>query len=199
LGLQDIRRYGEEAEPNPVGLDPNGWPALTLNFDLDADGLVDQVTYLLYDIDNNGIFDLARSNGACFELLAESIEAIGFAYAFDADSDDAVDLYNNDIIWAVDSDNDNDLDLVLDRNLDGVIDGKDVGGLALGGAPFNLADVPVDRIRMVRVWLLCRSFRTARKAIVDQNTYKVGDQIVGPFNDTFRRRMLEMSIRIRNL
>jgi hypothetical protein len=58
------------------------------------------------------------------------------------------------------------------------------------------ADVTVDRIRMVRVWLLSRSIRSAKKAIVDQNTYVVGDQVI-PTGDTFRRRMMEMCIKIR--
>ena len=199
LGIQDIRRYSREAEPNPVGpaqLDPNGSPTLTINFDLNADGVAEQSTYLVYDIDNNGIWDLARNSGAGFELLAESVEEIGFAYAYDDNSDDAVDLSPNDnIIWAVDSDNDNDLDLILDTNDDGSIDIAEVEAGGIGLVP----NVPVDRIRMVRVWLLCRSTRTAKKAIIDTDRYLVGDRVVGPFNDTFRRRMLEMSIRIRNL
>ncbi len=211
LGVQDIRRYdGTIAEPNPVGaaeLDPNGSPTLTVNYDLNADGIAEQITYLRYDIDSDGIvFDLVRRTGAAnYELLAEGLEAIGFAYAFDADFDDKVDLQPPDpdtgnIIWAVDSDNDNDLDSALDTDLDGDIDGDDVeGGVPLINGPWNLADVPVDRIRMVRVWLLCRSTRPAKKAIIDTDRYLVGDRFVGPFNDTIRRRILEMNIRIRNL
>jgi type IV pilus assembly protein PilW len=206
LGVQDVRSYDIAASPDPVGaseLNPAGSPALTVDFDLDADGIAERITYLLYDMDNNGTVDLARRDGGgCFTLLAESIEAIGFAYAFDADFDGKVDLdtVNENIIWAVDSDNDNDLDRALDTNSDGEIDLNDTaGGLPLSGAPFNLADVPVQRIRMVRVWLLCRSARRAQKAMLDQSVYVVADQRIGPLNDDFRRRMLEMSIRIRNL
>lgn len=207
LGVQDIRRYNIVANPNPVGageLNLAGSPALTVDFDLDADGVVEQSTYLLYDIDNNGITDFARRNGgACFELMAESIEAIGFAYAVDADFDGAVDLSpNGHILWVVDSDNNNELDRALDVDDDGDIEMDDLTAPVLNmSVPHlnNETNVPVDRIRMVRIWLLSRSARSAKKKMIDQNTYLVGDQIIGPFNDTFRRRTLEMSIRIRNL
>jgi type IV pilus assembly protein PilW len=206
LGIQDIRRYQVVPDPNPDPiapglLGPNEMPVLTVDFDMNADGVVEQHTYLLYDMDNTDTIDdlirVVRVGGVapgCIELVAEGIQAIGFAYAMDADLDDAVDRSpNGNIIWAVDSDNDNDLDRALDADDDGDIDIND-----LAAAPVNLpADVAVDRIRMVRIWLLSRSTRSAKKAIFDQSTYVVGDQIVPPPGDTFRRRTMEMIIKIR--
>ncbi|MFH0727566.1 MAG: prepilin-type N-terminal cleavage/methylation domain-containing protein [Pseudomonadota bacterium] len=202
-GITDIRKYGIAATPNPPGA-PNlaGRPVLTMTFDRDqfgvSDGVLEQSTYLLYDIDNDGIVDLARTTdgGITYDLVAEGIQDIGFAYAIDDDLDGFLDMSpNGNMIWAVDSDNDNLLDLILDTNDDGVIDEGDItgGGVALA------APVALDRIRMVRIWLLCRSSRPTQQATIDSRSYLVGDRIVPAANDNFRRLTLEISTKCRNL
>jgi prepilin-type N-terminal cleavage/methylation domain-containing protein len=120
--VTDIRRY-TVTEPGTTATPDNsaaGSPILRFTADLDNDGLLganETITYLLYDRDGdpaNG-FDLARSvfnagNGLVSQrdLLAESVDAIGFAYAFDQNLDGRIDRAgaNDDIIWGVDTDND---------------------------------------------------------------------------------------------
>ncbi len=207
-GVTDVRRYNIVADPDAVGtsdLNVNGSPALTVTFDLDSDGVLEQSTYLLYDIDADGIDDLARFTVAGgYELLAEGIQAMGLAYAIDNDRDgnlDTIDPGNpaSNIIWAVDSDNDNLLDANLDVDDDGDIDIDDLnaGAVALAAAP-----VALDRIRMVRIWLLCRSTREAQATISEIDTgqfFVIGHQDIARVNDNFRRRTLEMSVKCRNL
>jgi type IV pilus assembly protein PilW len=204
-GITDIRKYAVVAEPSdPFGaLDINGSPMLTVRCDSNSDGILEQSTYLLYDIGNDGIVDLARTTdgGLTYDLVAEGIQAIGFAYAIDADLDGNIDTINpadpnSHIIWAVDTNNDNLLDANLDVDDNGDIDSVD---LTAGPAALAAAPVPLDRIRMVRIWLLSRSTRQAKKAILDNNQYVVGDKIIPPANDTFRRRTLMISIKCRNL
>jgi type IV pilus assembly protein PilW len=193
VGITDIRRYDTTG-----ALDPAGHQALTMRFDLDSDGTLETSTYLLYDIGNDGVTDLARTTdgGATYALVSEGVQDIGFAYAMDNDLDGKVDVSaNNHILWAVDSDNDNQLDRVLDADDDGDIDDADLTAAAV----FLPAPVPVDRIRMVRIWLLCRSPRKAQSALIDNQSYLIGDHIVPAANDTFRRRTLEMTIKCRNL
>ena len=202
LGIQDVRKYNIVVDPGAVGpadLNANGSPGLTVDFDLDSDGVKEQSIYLLYDVDADGITDLARStdNGATFDLLAEGIQAIGFAYAIDNDLDGKLDTTAaGNTIWAVDTDNDNKLDANLDGDDDGNIDADD---FTAGVTPLAAGPVTLDRIRMVRIWLLGRSTRQAKVAMVDKNSYVVGAQLIPAANDNFRRRLLEMSFRGRNL
>jgi hypothetical protein len=174
-------------------------------------GALAQASYFLYDVDNDGSVDLVRDTGAGppYQLVAEGIEAIGFAYAYDADSDGVLDNSNpldptsGFILWAVDSDNDNFLDQTLDANNDGIIDLVDDinNNTILDDGPKLLTPVPVDRIRAVRVWLQCRSTRTAHKVVSDNTLAPIviGDRIITPPNDNVRRRTVEMSIICRNL
>ena len=206
-GIADIRRYQINADP-PVAPTANlgGSPALTLAFDSDSDGVLEQSTYLLYDIDNDGVVDLANTAdaGGTYNLVAQGIQAVGFAYAYDEDGDGELDNIGGDIIWAVDTDNDNQLDTNLDTNGDGVIDqGDDTDGNNVIDGVALATPVPLDRIRVVRIWLLCRSTRPAQKVVSEANAanqfYVVGAQLIPHANDGFRRRLLEMSANCRNL
>ena len=71
---------------------------------------------------------------ASTQELLEGVEALGFAYAYDADGDGAIDGP-----FAVDTDGDGDLDLDLDTNGDGVADHV-VLGPDLARPPYNFAD-----------------------------------------------------------
>jgi type IV pilus assembly protein PilW len=165
-----------------------------MQVDLDDDGELDgdeTITYSLYDRNGDGQppWELSRSttmpgNNAIDnpQLIAEGVEALGLAYAFDGDDDGKIDRYAaapRDIIWGVDSDNDGTLD-------------TDINGNAIG------LNVLPEKIKGVRFWLLGRNQRVDRKYF-NNRQYPVGDQLVGPFNDHFRRWLLSEIIHCRNL
>jgi len=127
----------------------------------------------------DGIFDLARNAGAGRQLLAEGIQAMGFAFAYDNDADGQLDTAGGNVLWGIDASGDN----VLDTNVAG------------GGLPTL---VNMDRIRAVRIWLLARTKGIVR-GYRDTNTYTVGNQTLGPFNDNFQRILLTSTIKCRNM
>jgi type IV pilus assembly protein PilW len=193
--VTDIRRY-TVTEPGTTATPDNsaaGSPILRFTADLDNDGLLganETITYLLYDRDGdpaNG-FDLARSvfnagNGLVSQrdLLAESVDAIGFAYAFDQNLDGRIDRAgaNDDIIWGVDTDN------------DGLLD-ADMANTALGFT------VQPSMIRSVRLWILGRAQR-GDNAFINDETYTLANRILPQYNDNMRRWMINQIINCRNL
>jgi type IV pilus assembly protein PilW len=172
---------------------------------LDGD---ETITYALYDASetsSTGNLDLRRTVGGNTQLLAEGIEALGFAFAFDDNEDGVLDFNDDDadgeldappggnegIYWAVDTDGDNILDTNLDTNKDGRIDLGD----GTAGLPFS---VSTDRIRAVKIFLLSRT-RGPDRGYVDKNTYVVGfRRIINP-GDSFRRQLMELTVKCRNL
>jgi type IV pilus assembly protein PilW len=145
---------------------------------VDANETIEYSMFNSPDTAESGVFDLAREvvppGGADARvLLAEGIEAFAVAYAYDADGDSQLDFVNTNgntdalgipiqdagenVIWAIDTDGDNDLDTSLDDNNDGVIDINDtIGGTSL--TALGLTDnIPVDQIRAMRIWLLART------------------------------------------
>jgi type IV pilus assembly protein PilW len=124
------------------------------------------------------------------------VEAVGFAYAFDADDDGNVDTSaGGNIIWAIDSDvtdTDTRLDTYLDTNDDGIISVDD------NPAGANLASpVDLDKIRAVRIWILARTDREDR-AFSDTSTYVVANQRVTA-SDGSRRHLLTTTVKCRNM
>ncbi|MCJ7600430.1 MAG: PilW family protein [Desulfobulbaceae bacterium] len=177
--------------------------SIQFSADIDEDGVLaatDTFTFSLIDFpitipaSQDGLTDLALNSGGGRQLVAESIQELRFAYAFDANDDGELDLSpNNNVIWAVDSDDDNVLDTWLDTNDDGVIDDNDV----VGGAALPVATPAITEIRSVRVWILARA-KVRDEAFYNSMTYVVGDRQITP-NDNFRRRLLEQTIYLRNL
>jgi len=164
----------------------------------------DTVTIDSDGIANSGVTDLRRSFDASgLQVLASSIHAVAFGYAFDDDNgaatpDGVVDTNGNNIIWAYDSDGNGDLDRLLDSNNDGAITADDdlnsdgwINDVALAPA------VPVSRIRAVRVWILGRT-RAPLRDYSDTETYVVGNKILIP-GDNFKRELLATSMNCRNL
>ena len=219
FGLTDIRLDG--ANPNTA----NATVAFTL--DLGAGGNTDNgtldvdetVTYQLYDsptTTNTAANDLGRTVNGVTELVAEGIEAIGIAYAFDndndgrldwndIDSDNVMDSPTEGIFWAVDTNRDNRLDTVLDTNFDGNIEagvdttgGQPLAGYLLpGGVTVTMIDT--ERIRAAKVMLLARS-KTPDLSYQDPKQYLVGTKIVPPVvGDGYHRRLLTTTVRCRNL
>ncbi len=214
LGISNIcLRNINNAVDNTI----TGNGAITFSADFNGNGVLDgneTVSFSIYDYPvahPDGNFDLARNTGGGRQLLAENIQALGLAYAFDADSDGKIDTYTDTagkshIIWAVDSNGDNKLDKNLDTNNDGKIDASDgpasKNGLITGK---NLpVAVSVGDIRAVRIWILARADHRDN-SFLNNFTYVVGNKIITPSTDTdpnnnhFRMRLLTAVVKCRNL
>ncbi len=140
-------------------------------------------SYSIYDSGSTetvGNLDLGRAvGGGGRQLLAEGIEAMSFAFAYDNDADGLLDTGGGGVLWGIDTDGNN----VLDTNVNG------------GGLPTL---VNMDRIRAVRIWLLART-RGIIRGEIDSNTYVVGNRIIPPPNDNFKRILLTSTIKCRNM
>lgn len=201
VGFRDLN------DANAVG----GNSAFQFTADYDRDGVVDgneTVTFSLYEFGAAAgtVTDLARNTGGGRQLLAQNIQAIGLAYAYDVDNNKALDTYTTtagtqQVIWAIDSDNDGTLDRRLDTNGDGAITNADGPGagineLIVGAAiatPVAMADV-----RAVRIWLLAAENAAEHTEYYDPNTYVVGRQIISP-RDNLRRRLVETTVQCKNM
>lgn len=196
-------------------------------YDNDSDNTTDEtgelktIQYDLYDAYSDGDNDIGRqvgSSSSSKRAVAENIEALGFAYAFDAvdangtsPGDGILDTYNvggnRRVIWAFDSDGDNELDTNLDTDGDGDIDENDGPGPGGNGliagqvltnfGGFAIADVLPGQIRAVRIWILSRADREDPD-FRNTKTYVVGSQVITP-DDGFRRRLLTTTVQCRNM
>lgn len=129
-----------------------------------------------------------------WQPVAENVEAIGFAYAYDADDDKQLDAIGGGTVWAIDTTDppNGQLDLNLDTNNDGEVDGNDgEEGEALASA------VPISQIRAVKVWILVRA-RLPDRDFTNTSTYVVANRRL-TVNDNFRRRLLTTTVKCRNL
>jgi len=198
-------KYVMAKEIRMAGYDPTGLAGAgfisaggnIIHFTMDItgeDGTItvpgDDITYAV----SSG--NLKRNDGANNQAVVENVEAVGFAYAFDADDDGNIDISaGGNIIWAIDSDvtdTDERLDKYLDTNDDGIISVDDD---AAGADLVSL--VPLDRIRAVRIWILARTGRED-KAFADTSTYVVANQRVNA-NDGSRRYLLTTTVKCRNM
>lgn len=212
----------------------NAFPTIYFDsaiIDLDNDGIFDEtwtIAYRIFDPDGDGISGLYRSGEVRddpapedWQLVADGVQAINFAYAFDSNRDNRVERYNTDpdanggnnaVIWAVDSDNDQRLDSILDANGDTNVDQlDDTSGdfLITFADDANLAThlptpVEMDRVRAVRIDLLMVSDRAFNDGTVEQNVYTVGNRIYDYSNggnmapDRFKRRTMTIEVALRN-
>nr|CBX26999.1 hypothetical protein N47_A10280 [uncultured Desulfobacterium sp.] len=201
FGITDIRFKDINGNPNV-----NGYSSITFTADngtnpnsgngaLDSD---ETYTYRIYDYTSGspaGILDLGRTiGGGGNQIAAEGIDAIGLAYAYDNDGDGKLDVSpNGNILWAIDTNNDNKLDTNLETVDDGVIDINDnIAGTAIGGSA-----ITTDKIRAMKLWILART-KTPLLKYTDNNTYVVANRRITP-NDSFKRELLETTIKCRNL
>ena len=161
---------------------------------------------ITYSVSNSNLDRLDSNEGSGNQVVVENVEAVGFAYAFDADEDGNIDTSaNGNIIWAIDSDDtdaDKRLDVTLDGNDDGAIDASDDtsgdGFIDDNDAGTALASpVDLERIRAVRIWILARTGNEDR-AFTDSSTYVVGYQRVNG-NDGNRRQLLSTMVKCRNM
>jgi len=213
FGITDICPRDKDHNPD-VTITGNG--AFEFTADFDDNGTLsggETISYSVYDspvASPDGINDLGRDSGGGRQLVAENVEALGFAYAFDADGDGILDTYtvgaNEQVIWAVDSVGDNNLDLNLDTNNDGNIDENDApasGNDLIGGTALPDVVSPQD-IRAVRIWMLARTGH-GDKSFLNTKTYTVGNKVITPNtdadlnNDNLRMRLLTTTVRCRNM
>ncbi len=197
FGITDVRLYNIDDSQ-----DVNGNSKIEFTADLNENGFLDtneRISYSIYDYGNNGVTDLARDSGAGRQILGEDIEALGLAYAYDNNNDGEVDTSaGNHVIWAVDTDNDNQLDLNLHTDYNGVInedddtnDDGDIDGVALA------SPVPIANIRAVKIWILARTEKKIQ-GYTDKGEYVVGRRILTPGGE-FMRRLVAASVKCRNL
>lgn len=210
FGVVDVRRFDVIEYQKPS---PDGQPVLFYTYDVDEDGRLDESNhgrngehpkFRVNDVDKDGHICLTWDIGSGRNPLAENIQAIGFAYAVDTDGDGKCDSWPGveNLIWAVDSDNDNLLDVDIDTNGDGDIDeNDDINGDhridTADGRVLN-PQVPLDDIKAVRVWVLAVTpGRLQGKE--NKRTYVVGDRILAPTDDGKMRFVLQTRVHCRNL
>lgn len=226
FGIKDVRRWTVTDENTAPAASPSGQPALTLIYDNynqpgGADGVLDindnYISYRLFDDGGDGLFELARDTmpaGSGLvtprQILAENIQAVGFAYAYDDDGNGLLDTAaGNHIIWAVDSDNDNLLDTNLDADGDGNFTEADDTNhdMVINNADQTpngamLKTVPLSSVRSIRIWLLARADKPT-KNYINKTRYQVGDRILsaanGDFDQDLKCRLLVQTIQGRNL
>jgi type IV pilus assembly protein PilW len=161
--------------------------------DVDLDGIADDGAESLSRIDAGPDPDVT-------EVIAYDVQGIAFAYAFDDDGDGQLDTSpGGNVIWAMDTDDPPDglLDAVVDTNDDGVIDITDTEGGVKLDPGFWSAEVNVDRVRAVRIWILART-RIPIRGYSDTRTYVVGAGRVNAA-DSFQRRLLVDTVNCRNM
>jgi len=196
-----------------IDLTITGNGAIQIAADFNDDGAPNASDIISFSIADSptgtpdGILDLTRDVGAGRRLLGEDIQALGFAFAYDADDDGILDTSGGNVIWAVDSDGDNDLDLNLDTNNDGNIDAADEtlgtgNGLITGAA--LAPNINISDIRAVRIWMLARTGNRDNDYL-NSHTYVVGHKVITPStdavadNDNLRMRLLTTTVKCRNL
>jgi type IV pilus assembly protein PilW len=234
--IAESRRWSDcagQASWTDILDDTTGHQGLTLwtARDLDNDGEADytdstsyvQIVYRLWDPNNNGRRQLHRfvydSTGNLLNpdtyavdpnvdtLVADGIEDIAFAFGYDNTNAGTLARQMNmagasAIVWGVDNKSPLGLDTNLDSDLSGTIDASDAGGVGLG------AEISMQRIRAVRIWILARSGRTYH-GYVNNSTYVVGGTVFQPntiitanadgtFPNRYRYLLLSSSVHLRN-
>ena len=193
---REIRMAGyDPTGSNEFGLVAAGGNSIRFSMDIKVENGEPDPTgeIITYSVSSG---NLERNDGSGNKIAVENVEAVGFAYAFDADDDGNIDTSaGGNIMWAIDSDatdTDHRLDKYLDTNDDGIISVDDD---AAGADLASLA--PLDRIRAVRIWILARTGREDR-AFSDTSTYVVANQRVNA-NDGSRHHLLTTTVKCRNM
>jgi type IV pilus assembly protein PilW len=199
--VSDLRMAGyAKGSDAAVGMVAAGSRSVHFTMDLNGDGDFndsnENLTFSIYK--SSGIPRLGRKTaGGNNSPVAEYIEAMGFAYAFDGNTDGVLDADSaGRIHWGVmeiggnwielDTDADNRIAVADDTDADGIIDGIDTGIVARE-----------EDIRAVKIWLLGRAPKPDPQFDASQ-TFVVGDRVL-TFNDNYRRQLLQTSVSCRNM
>jgi hypothetical protein len=164
----------------------------------DLTGYNEYITYGLYT-PADGIQKLGRrgTQNENFAPVAEHVESLGFAYAFDGNGDGILDQDGPHVIWAIDRGG---TWYDLDTNDDGSIDEGD----ALPSGENTGIAVNLEDIRAVRMWILVESSKP-NEGYTNRKSYVVGNLLIRPAgdtdpgNDSRRMRLVETMVRLRNM
>ena len=206
----NVRMAGYDVtESGLFGISNLAGGGITMSSDLNSNGVFEananattseQLNFFLYDDGADGVMDLGVNGivGVGPDLVAEGIQAIGFAFAIDNDGDGIIDVNTatGNTIWAADTDLDGILDANLDSDGDGDVDIND----APNGSPLTTA-APSTAIRMVRIWMLAQTLERAKKCtnFITPMVYVVGNQRINDPNDCFRRRISVQTFECKNM
>ena len=187
----------DAAESSGATLLKAGKDWIQFSADLSGDSDVSDANEdITYQISGSDLVRIDATDGV-EQIVSYDIEAVGFAYAYDEDTDGQLDTFdgtpNTPVIWAIRKNpSDTQLGNYLDTDQNGVIDETD----ATGG--FNLPhQIAYDKIKVVRIWLLGKTRQPVR-GYRDHRTYKVGSQNITT-NDNYRRLLLTATVACRNM
>jgi prepilin-type N-terminal cleavage/methylation domain-containing protein len=133
--------------------------------------------FLLINDPAKGVADLFREIDGDRQMVAENIERLAISFAYLDDAGELVRDGVGQIVWAVDTTNDNRLDT-------NITDGTNIGPITR------------DRIRLVRVQMLARAPGPSPNYI--SPVFLIGDQPAAG-GDAFRRRLLDRVVECRNM
>lgn len=209
---RDLRMAGFVGDGGATaGIEEAGEERLRMTYDIgdgsslaNPDGDVtdngEHLTYGIYFSDGVGRLGRKTVAGGNFQPVAEHMVALGFAYAFDADSDSENQIDRGGdgrIYWGIINPLDNHW-YDLDVNDDGLISASDDtdGDGVIAGQDTGL-EASLDQIRGVRAWLLAETAFEDRSSR-ETHIFQVGSRTVRP-NDRKRHRLLTATIFCRNL
>ncbi len=202
----DLKMAGyDPSRTGNFGFQPGEENTIVFTLDLNGNGVLEDtageyVTYSLYE-PAKGWRNLGRKSTATGnnQPVVENIEALGFAYAFDANGDGELDNDGGHIHWAIiKSDGGTDTWFDLDADGDGEITEEDGAGEVINGTKIITTDpADVADIRAIRVWMLARTGEEDR-GYRNRQTYIVGNR-VKTYDDHYRRRLLSTIVKCRNL
>ena len=198
LDNDGINGIDNDEESADTGIHSAGGNMIRFSYDNDASTSIDTDELVTYrfssanDSDNDGDADagaapFGRATGGGPPMpVAESIQAVGFAYAFDNNDDGNLDTddgtLNGNIIWAYDANpTDGNDQLTTDHTT----------GSAL------IPPVPLSDIRAVRIWILARTSDPVR-GHADNQTYPVGNRTISS-TDGYPRRLSRTTVYCRNM
>lgn len=124
--------------------------------------------------------------------LIEGIQAFRVQYGADAKSDTNADVnYAQPIVWA------DPMNKVSPTNRgDGIPEGYYTGAAVTCTGP-GINQCRAANVVAVRIHVLARSLERT-PGYVDSKTYRLGDQVLGPFNDNFKRHVFSTTVRLVN-
>jgi len=139
FGIDDIRYRDLNGFLRNQTLNQNiiNFACIQFSFDSNVNHFVDAgetTMYSIFDSGGDGNFDLAWDDGTGRQMVAENIEVLTFAYAYDNDDNGELDFFDNNgnslfepangdyIVWAIDTNNDNCLDFDLNTNANDGVD-----------------------------------------------------------------------------
>lgn len=202
-------------------IDNTGQPSIeyqSLRLDNNNDGVAETaqtITYMVRDDDGDGIPGLYRqvnppdpAGVAGYQLVADGVQAISYAFAVDTDGDGVLERFNDPIsprvLWVIDSDNGGNLDAVLDTNNDGFVtfdDDTDGNGVIEPADDWrnHMATPALYRhIRAVRFYILLQASQGTDQNYIDRKRYAVGGQVIDSPNDRFQRKTMTLDVTLRN-